>query len=145
MQIGNNDKKKVLIIDDDNWMQRVVSLFLTNMGYEPIVRTKAIDGLIEAVNNPPNIIILDYLMPEINGDTVYRMLKNIKYTTNIPVIFISGNFDIEALKRITTTGGNYFLTKPFNQQKLEEKINSALGIMPKPKFATDAETEVYLV
>ncbi len=135
--------KRVLIIDDDNWMQRVVSLFLNNLGYEPIVRTKPIDGIIEAVNNPPDLIILDYLLPEITGDVIYRMLKNFKYTSKIPVIFMSANFDIETLKKFTSIGGTYFLSKPFNKTKLEEKINLALDIKPKPEFVT--EGEVYLV
>ncbi len=142
--LSANQKKRVLVIDDDNWMQRVLSLFLSNLGYETISRTKAIDGLIEAVNSLPDLILLDYLMPEINGDSIFRMLKNIKFTNNIPVIFISANFSIDVLRKITSSGGTLFLSKPFNQAKLEEKINCALGIMPKTD-TINSDSQIYVL
>lgn len=136
--------KKVLVIDDDNWIQRVASIFLHNLGYEPIVELNAVEGLIEAINNPPDLIILDYLMPEINGDSALKIIKHVKYSSNVPVILISGNFDLEAVKAMKAAGGNLFLSKPFNQQKLEEKINIALGIPQKAGFV-EPKLETFLL
>lgn len=114
---------RVLVVDDDLSLQTALELFLTGIGHEVF---KASDGLqalelTRALN--PEIIILDIMMPRMNG---LEVCKKIKEESSIPIIIISAKDQEE--DRITglEVGADDYLTKPFNLKELELRINARL-------------------
>jgi len=74
------DDLKIIIIDDDIWMQRILSKTLQNLGFTIYIAANGFDGVALAVEHRPVLIISDILMQELSGHLTLRMLKTIKTT-----------------------------------------------------------------
>ncbi len=117
----------VLIIDDDQWIHRVLTHYLRGWGFYPYSAFDAFEGLAMAIKHRPILILLDIVMPEVKGDVLLKMLKKIELTASIPTIVISGNLNTEILGNTFKNGAVGFLTKPITQTVLQEKIAECLG------------------
>ena len=109
------DKKNILIVDDENDILSVLEKGLTVEGYSVISASNGSDGLALAKTKQPDLIILDVLLPDIDGSEVNRRLKEDPETRDIPVIFLTGMFP----KREDTDGcymvGEYvWFDKPYD-------------------------------
>ncbi len=120
--------KDVLIIDDDKWIHRIVSSCLKGWGFNPISAYDPVDGLAQAIQNKPLIIILDILMPMMNGDVLLKVLKKLDNTNQIPTIIMSGAISREIFGVALRDGASAFISKPISQEKLLEKIKESLGL-----------------
>lgn len=120
------DVYNILTIDDDKWIQRIFSQYLNQWGFNNISAMDPFSGLEEAIRNKPLIIFLDIVMPEVNGDLLIKFLKKLEYTSKIPVVIISGNLNKELIKNTYLSGAAGFITKPFNQETLFNKIKEVL-------------------
>ncbi len=118
--------KTVLVIDDDQWIQRVVTHHLKNWGFEPVSAYDAVEGIAMAVKIMPRFILLDIIMPEANGDLLLKMLKKIEYTSNIPVIILSGNLNVSVIGATYKNGAAGFISKPIKEIVLLRKIREIL-------------------
>jgi len=118
----------VLIIDDDIWMQRILSKTLQSYGFKSTYLTSnGFEGLDIAIENVPDLIILDILMPELSGLVILKILKNIKITKNIPVIMVSALSDTENLGLAVKGGTAGFISKPFTKATVYEKLIAIFG------------------
>jgi PleD family two-component response regulator len=131
-----NYEYPVLIIDDDNWMHRLISNFLRKQGLDPISALDPVEGIAAAIKYRPIAIYLDMIMPITNGTVLLQMLKRIEITSHIPVIAISGNFSQKLLKEAISFGASSFISKPFTQEILEEKLQKAIDRETLQKAAT---------
>jgi len=122
-------KKKILIVDDEPDVLKVLNKRLTQAGYEVIEAQSGKDAIIEAQNQQPDIIILDIIMPDMDGARTAEALKNDPLTSRIPVIFLTclltkEEEEGEAGKIIS---GKYFIAKPYNPDELIEAITRHIG------------------
>lgn len=118
----------VLIIDDDIWMQRILSKTLQSYGFKTTYLTSnGFEGLDIAIENTPDLIILDILMPELSGLVILKILKNIKITKNIPIIMVSALSDTENLGLAVKGGTAGFISKPFTKATVYEKLITIFG------------------
>ncbi|MEG3988447.1 PleD family two-component system response regulator [Microcoleus sp. S28C3] len=118
----------ILIVDDHPDNLRVLSAILTESGYQ--VR-KAINGQLAlkvAQNSPPTLILLDILMPEMDGYEVSSLLKTHPQTAEIPVIFISALDDVFDKVKAFDAGGVDYITKPFQSAEVLARIKNQLII-----------------
>ncbi|MEG4088472.1 PleD family two-component system response regulator [Microcoleus sp. Pol12B4] len=118
----------ILIVDDHPDNLRVLSAILTESGYQ--VR-KAINGQLAlkvAQNSPPALILLDILMPEMDGYKVSSLLKTHPQTAEIPVIFISALDDVFDKVKAFDAGGVDYITKPFQSAEVLARIKNQLII-----------------
>lgn len=115
-------KNKVLIIDDDKWMHRILSLHLRRMGFEVESCLNPIEGVSLAINNEPKVIILDVMMPELNGKTLLKILKTIDGVKEIPTLILSSILNKELIKEGIKNGAVGFISKPFTAEVLFSKI-----------------------
>ncbi|MBI5323878.1 MAG: response regulator [Ignavibacteriae bacterium] len=120
--------KDVLIIDDDKWIHRIVSSLLKGWGFNPISAYDPVEGLAAAIQSQPLIIILDILMPMMNGDVLLKVLKKLDNTSQIPTIIMSGAISREIFGVALRDGASAFISKPITQEKLLEKIKESLGL-----------------
>jgi len=118
----------VLIIDDDIWMQRILSKTLQSYGFKNVLMSSnGFEGIALAVEHRPTLIILDILMPELSGHLTLKILKHIKYTKDIPVLMVSALSDIENLGLAVKSGTAGFISKPFTRATVYDKLVSIYG------------------
>ncbi len=125
MQTEGSD---ILIVDDTPENLRVLSAMLTEQGYA--VR-KALSGkmaLLAAESLPPNLILLDVNMPDMDGYQVCQILKSQKITEHIPIIFLSALDSIEDKVKAFEVGGVDYITKPFQFEEVNARIRTQLMV-----------------
>lgn len=115
-------KKRVLIVDDEPAIGRVISIKLRLNGYECVTATSGIEAIELARDKQPDIILLDILMPGMSG---FEVLDRIRSYSKVPVIVFTAKSDAAelAIKR----GANEFIAKPFDPDRLVEKIKAVLN------------------
>jgi len=118
-------KSKVLVIDDDSSLRRLVRARLEsheNVNVEQAARGD--DGLRQATSFNPDLIILDWMLPDIQGIDVLKKLKSDDKTKDIPVLMLTGKKCIGDIERAFEIGADDYLTKPFDLKRLGEKVKN---------------------
>ena len=122
----NSDKKIILVVDDvpDN-IQLLSGLLKAN--YKVKAATSGEKALVIANKSPqPDLILLDVVMPEMDGHAVCESLKNEGSTKQIPIVFVSGNTSEEEIKRGIDLGAEGYLGKPVDPSELTALIQKIL-------------------
>jgi len=119
--------KKVLVIDDEPDFIDAVRMRLEANGYEVISSTDGRDGLDKAKKERPDAILLDLVMPELNGFAVLTSLKSDMKTRGIPVIILTAKTETEYALDAGKLGANDYLVKPPSMQKIVETIRKYAG------------------
>ncbi len=118
---------RVLIIDDDASLRRQIKFRLEKHEGLTVVEAKnGESGLVSADVENPDLIILDWVMPDIQGPEVLDQLKLKSNTQNIPIIMLTGKNKIGNIEDAFNLGADAYLTKPFSLQKLGEKVHQLL-------------------
>ena len=120
-------KKRILIVDDDPGVRKTLGKALTRKGYDVGHAYDGFEAGQQTITFKPHLIILDLVMPKMDGFEVCRRLKESPDTATIKVIAISG-FDAENNRqRILNCGADLFLPKPLSLKNIEKKIELILG------------------
>lgn len=114
----------IYVVDDDDSMRQAVALLLRTVGYSPIVFPRPSDFLAKYDPTAHGCLVLDIRMPEMSGLEVQQQLN--RTGVILPVIFITGHGDIPMAVQAMKDGAFDFLTKPFRDQDLLDRINTAL-------------------
>ena len=120
-------KPKVLLVDDEPDLVQMVSLRLKAAGYEV---TTALDGqqaLDRVKESKPDLMILDLMLPKLDGYKVCRLLKFDERTKEIPVLIFTARAQEQDIKLATECGADAYLTKPFEAKTLLEKLQDLLA------------------
>jgi len=118
---------KVLVIEDEQLVRQVVKRLLTIEGYEVIEAPYGQAGYQMAVSEKPNIILLDLMMPVMDGFEVLRKLKSNPETRRIPVIILTAKIDAESERRCMRSGAMDYIKKPWGTGEIGDRIAIALG------------------
>jgi two-component system alkaline phosphatase synthesis response regulator PhoP len=119
--------KKILIADDEPDIVKVVKFRLIKAGYEVLIAVNGIEALRIVKDQKPDLILLDFSMPLMNGDEVCRNIKANPETKNIPIILITASTKIIEDDHIKTIGINDRVLKPFEPDELLEKIKKLIA------------------
>ncbi len=117
---------KILVIDDEPQVTEIVETFLSGAGHKVYIDNVAVSGLKKAKEIKPDLILLDIMMPEVDGYDICNNLKNDPETANIPVLFLTGKDRGDDMGRSFQVGGDMFIKKPFSCDRLLEIINIIL-------------------
>jgi len=115
--------KKILVVDDDRIVTTLLSSRLTDNGYEVTEMTDAGEGLEYALKYKPDLIILDVMMPIINGYNFCRLLKEEKGQKDILVVLLTSRNQMQDIKIGMEMGADAYLVKPINMEELLRTIN----------------------
>jgi two-component system, LuxR family, response regulator FixJ len=119
-----NAKPLVYIVDDDDSMREAIELLLRTVGYQTVPFGRASEFLAKYDPDQHAVLVLDVRMPEMSGLEVQQQLNRVG--AMLPVIFITGHGDIPMAVQAMKDGAFDFLTKPFRDQDLIDRINNAL-------------------
>jgi CheY-like chemotaxis protein len=118
---------KVLIIDDDRDIRRLAAAILSRAGDTVIEAESGAEGIGLAGCEQPDVILLDSVMPGLDGSATLARLREDPTTAAIPVIFLTGTASPEAREQLATLGVRGVLKKPFNPAKLAEAVRALLA------------------
>ena len=118
---------KILIVDDDQGTTKLLELILSKEGYDVITVNNSSDTLSVASIHNPNLILLDLMMPSLDGFEVCRNLRAKSQFTRIPIIFFTSVSDIEKKVAAFGSGANDYIIKPIHPQELKLRIKALIG------------------
>jgi DNA-binding response OmpR family regulator len=118
--------KKILIVDDDPIILRLLASRLKNSGYDVVNAIDGESGLKKAIAKKPDLVLLDIIMPGLNGFEVCKRLKENDKTKDIPVIMLTALAGEKDLSKSLEEGADCFITKPFSAVDLLHVIKTAM-------------------
>jgi len=119
-------KKKILSIDDSAIILRSIQSILSNQ-YEVITAGDGTKGIVKAIENQPDLILLDYEMPRLSGVEVLKQLRECPATANIPVVFLTSVSDANQVKNALILKPQGYVLKPIDANKLMGKVEEVLN------------------
>ena len=120
-------KGRILVVDDEIYIVHILDFSLGMEGYEVITALDGEQALEKARAEKPDLIVLDIMMPKLDGYETCKMLKAETDTKEIPVILLSAKGRNVDQKIGFEVGADDYITKPFSPRKLVERINAILG------------------
>jgi two-component system alkaline phosphatase synthesis response regulator PhoP len=120
-------KGRILVVDDEIYIVHILDFSLGMEGYEVITALDGEQALEKARSEKPDLIVLDIMMPKLDGYETCKMLKAEAGTKDIPVILLSAKGRNVDQKIGFEVGADDYITKPFSPRKLVERINAILG------------------
>ena len=118
----------ILIIDDEDDIREVAALSLESVaGWDVVTASSGAQGLTKAAKEKPDAIVLDVMMPGMDGPTTFLELKKNPATAHIPVLLLTAKVHPTDQKRFADLGVKAVLFKPFDPMKLSEQISKVLG------------------
>ncbi len=125
----DNGKAKVLVVDDD---PEIVELFVDVLNrdgrFEVRTAGTGYDAGMVTTEFHPDLIILDYMLPDVNGNVVCRTIRNKEEFADTKIIIVSGVVNQDEIDELMQAGANDFVKKPFNIEKLIERIGQLLSV-----------------
>lgn len=119
---------KIMVVDDVPYNLKLLTTMLQKQGYESCAFPKGMMALMSALEDPPDLVLLDINMPEMNGYEVCERFKSVDTLAEIPIIFISANTETIDKVRAFTCGGVDYVTKPFQFEEIHARIKTHLEL-----------------
>lgn len=118
--------KKILIVEDEPNVRNFVKVYLEFEGYEVVEAKNGREGLERVKADQPDLVVTDIMMPEMDGVTFYKTLRQDEKTKSLPVIVLTVKDEFEDIKYAYLIGVDEYITKPFDPQQLVRKIKEIL-------------------
>jgi CheY-like chemotaxis protein len=120
----------VLVIDDDIEVATVTEIMLNRAGFRTHISNTAQAALAQIHRDRPDVILMDLMMPDVDGFTLLRQLRDDAATREVPVIVLSARGDYDGRLQSEAAGANGFLIKPVRSKVLTEEIGRVLKSDP---------------
>ncbi len=117
---------KILVVDDDRAINELIKVNLKLAGYDVIQAFDGTQGFALAKQELPNMLILDVMMPNVDGYTVAQRVRQNETTKNIPILMLTALSDIEDKGRGFSIGIDDYLVKPFDMEELKMRVKAIL-------------------
>lgn len=124
----NKEETKILVVDDDQDAREFLAEFFQQAGYQVIMAANGHEALALARAKNPDVVLLDIVMPDMDGYQVCRELTNDIRTRSIPVILITVLRKIEDELRGFEAGAHDYISKPYNKAELNARLHAALRV-----------------
>ena len=120
-------KKKILLADDEEDIKTVIKLYLESKGYDVVTSYDGLDTLDKVKAEKPDLILLDIMMPVINGFEVCKQLKADENTSDIPIVMLSAASHAYSVEQAIEAGAVDYIMKPFEPPRIEAILKKILG------------------
>ncbi|MBT5073447.1 MAG: phosphate regulon transcriptional regulator PhoB [Kordiimonadaceae bacterium] len=115
---------KILLVEDDPSLTELIKYNLEQEGYDVTVEMDGEEGLLSAQTNTPDLILLDWMLPNLSGIEICRRIRRENSTRNIPVIMLTARSEENDRIRGLDTGADDYITKPFSPRELIARIKA---------------------
>ena len=120
-------RRKLLLIDDEDDIRDVATITLETMSdFEVVTASSGLDGVAKAEVERPDAILLDVMMPGLDGPATFQRLQESSITRSIPVIFMTAKVQAHDRKRLAELGARGLIAKPFDPLTLADEIRRLL-------------------
>jgi CheY-like chemotaxis protein len=117
----------ILVVDDDPVIQKLLSVNFEMEGYRVVTANDGIEGLERVASDKPDLILLDVMMPRMDGIEVSKRLKSDPATKEIPVVLLSAKAQSSDIQSGIEAGADDYVTKPFDPLELLDKVAGLIG------------------
>jgi DNA-binding response OmpR family regulator len=118
--------ERILVVDDEADCQTVLAMYLESQGYRVECANSGVEALSIFENAPPDLVISDVMMPEMDGFEFCRRLRTTRLGQLVPFIFLSGQGEIESKVEGHSIGADDYLVKPFQSEEILAKVKAQL-------------------
>ena len=126
--------EKILIIDDEDATVELLTILLERRGFDVVTALRAEDGLRKAYRTHPDLVLLDIMMPEMDGWEVCRKLREL---SDVPIIFLTARSEIRDVVKGLEIGADDYVVKPYDNDELIARIRAHLRRSPAPSVAEE--------
>ena len=119
--------KKILVVEDDVMLLEMIKIQLGEMGYEPITAENGKDGLFKAIQEKPDLIIADIMMPELDGNEMIKLVRRDQNLAKTPIVVVSALGRESDVSTSLQAGANDYIIKPFFAADLEKLLKKHLS------------------
>lgn len=117
---------KILVIDDEPEITDIIKAFLSNAGYEVLVENSSVMGVEKAKTFKPDLILLDIMMPFMDGYEVCSNIKKDIELCSVPILFLTGKDATDDGGQSFRSGGDLFIKKPFSCERLLQMVKMVM-------------------
>lgn len=134
--MNDHTQTRILLVDDDAAIANLLRTLLTGLGYQLTVARTGEEALTQAQRQPPDLVLLDVLLPGMDGYTLCRKLRQHPATCNVPILMLTARAETADKLAGFNAGADDYLTKPFEPQELVYRVRALLArAHPSPPFA----------
>lgn len=120
-------KKKVLLVDDSNTVILMEKMILSKGPYDIVIARDGVEGIAKAKSEKPDVILLDVMMPNMDGLTACAKLRADAETAHIPIVMVTTRGEEQNIETAYRNGCTDYVTKPISGIELLTKLNNILG------------------
>lgn len=136
------DKPKILVVDDEEQNRRLIKAMLMPLNYEIILARNGKEALEKVRDASPDVILLDIMMPEMDGFEVAKNLKGKEETKAIPIVMITALREVDDRVKALEVGADDFLVKPVERTELKARVQSLLKVKAYHDHMRDCEKKL---
>lgn len=121
--------EKILVIDDEETTVQLIGILLERRGFEVIKAYRAEDGLRKAYRHQPDLVLLDIMMPDMDG---WEVCKRLREMSDVPIIFLTARGETRDVVRGLEMGADDYIVKPYDNDELVARVKTHLRRSPRP-------------
>jgi DNA-binding response OmpR family regulator len=126
--------EKILVIDDEEPTVQLIGMLLERRGFEVIKAYRAEDGLRKAYRYQPDLVLLDIMMPDMDG---WEVCKRLREMSDVPIIFLSARGDVKDIVKGLEMGADDYVSKPYENDELVARVRAHLRRSPRPSMSEE--------
>lgn len=119
--------RKILLVDDSETVLQMEQMMLESDGYEFITARDGEEGVSKALDHKPDLILMDVVMPKMDGFEAVRRLREHRDTRRVPVVMVTSKAEAESLEAGYVCGCNDYIVKPIDRLELLAKVKNLIG------------------
>jgi len=119
--------RKILLVDDSETVLMIEQMILKKEPYQLITAKNGMEGVEKALETRPDLILMDVVMPEMNGFEAVRWLRQRDATRSVPIVMVTTQAEAESMEAGYESGCNDYITKPIDSTELLTKVRNILG------------------
>jgi DNA-binding response OmpR family regulator len=126
--------EKILVIDDEETTVQLISILLERRGFEVIKAYRAEEGLRKAYRHQPDLVLLDIMMPDMDG---WEVCKRLRDMSDVPIIFLTARGEVKDVVHGLEMGADDYVTKPYDNDELVARVRAHLRRSPRPNTSEE--------
>jgi len=126
--------EKILVIDDEEPTVQLIAMLLERRGFEVIKAYRAEEGLRKAYRHQPDLVLLDIMMPDMDG---WDVCKRLREMSDVPIIFLTARSDVKDVVKGLEMGADDYVVKPYDNDELVARVRAHLRRSPRPNMSEE--------